>query len=132
MATSRPFGVTLLMILVFLLGILTVLGGALTFFVRDDVASAAGVSTSVVLWSALVSIGIGVVYLLVAGGLGRGSSLSRFLVALVTVLNLAANLWLAFVLTGTQRWQSLTAALVAVLVLVLLYNRSANEFFRSR
>jgi hypothetical protein len=131
MPSRRPFGVTLLMLLVFLLGALTVIAGIFTLFARNDIATLSNVSSSTVFWSALISIAFGVIYLLVASGLGRGSSMSRFLVALVTVLNLIGNLWLAFILNGSQRWQSLTAVLVGVLVLVLLYNRSASEFFRS-
>ncbi|MEZ5116624.1 MAG: hypothetical protein R2737_10185 [Candidatus Nanopelagicales bacterium] len=132
MATKRPFGVTLLMVLIFLMGILAVIGGILVLFTRNDQAYVdAGISSGQVVIYAVVSIVIGVIYLAVAGGLGRGSSLARFLVALVTVLNLIANVWVAIVFAGTARWQAMFGAAIAVLILVLLYNRSSNEFFRS-
>jgi hypothetical protein len=131
MATSRPFGVTILMVLIFIMGLLSAVAGVVALVARNDVAAEAGLDGNQVLWYAIFAIVIGVIYLLVAGGLGRGSGLARFVVALVTVLNLLGNVWVAVAFAGTMRWQALFGAAIAVLVLVLLYNRSANEFFRN-
>ena len=82
---------------------------------------------------AIVSIVIGVVYLLVAKGIANGSRGARMLVALLTILSVAQGFWVLF--TNLSNISVVIAASIQVLIglaiLGILYSRRAGEFFRA-
>jgi hypothetical protein len=53
-------------------------------------------------------------------------------VAVIEVLHIAAALYLLFTKWGSYGWNSLAQILVAGIVLFLLFNPRADEFFRQR
>jgi|JI10StandDraft_1071094.scaffolds.fasta_scaffold30231_9 hypothetical protein len=123
---SRPFGVTIVFLLILLSGALLVLAGILRLFNRGDEAT-------VTVTQAIVSIVIGVVYLLVAKGIANGSRGARMLVALLTILSVAQGFWVLF--TNLSNISVVIAASIQVLIglaiLGILYSRRAGEFFRA-
>lgn len=116
---SRPFGVTIVFIVVLVSGALAVIAGIWRLFNRED-----GVG-----WiSAAVTIAIGAIYLLVARGIANGSRGARFLVALVTLLMIITSVWAIFVSPGL--WPTLVIQiLLGLIVLGLLYSARAKQFF---
>lgn len=116
---ARPFGVTLVFVVILISGVLAVVAGVWRLFNRGDdigwIASA-------------VTIAIGLVYLLVARGIANGSRGARFLVALVTFLMIVTSVWALFV--NPELWLTLGVQVVlGLIVLGLLYSARAKLFF---
>ncbi|MRX45452.1 hypothetical protein [Agromyces kandeliae] len=115
---TRPGGVTLVAVLAWISGLLQIIGGVLTLTGGGSAATG---------WTQVV---IGAITFLVSLGLFRGSNGARILVSIVFVLNLITAVW-AMIAVPAVFWPALVAALVALIGLLLLYTRAANEFFRS-
>ena len=121
MAAERPITITLVGVVILIWGALSLVFGVLALFGRDNGGSA-------VLGTSIIMIVVGVVYLAVAKGLFNGNSMSRLLVAVMTVISLIGGVWAFLTLSG-QRVTGIVQAIVALLVLGLLYGRKANAFF---
>ncbi|QKJ20054.1 hypothetical protein [Microbacterium hominis] len=113
MAAQRPGGVTLVAVIAWLNGLFTIIGGIFHIFT----------------WSGWVSIILGVITIAVSLGLFRGNNLSRILLTIVFVLDLAVAAYNVFT-TGNGFWGPLVAGAIALIGLVLLYTQKANAFFR--
>lgn len=119
MAGARPFGVTILGIIVIIEGALGLLGAVLALLNFSD---------NVGLITALVLGAISIVYLAVAKGLLNGNSVSRLVVAIVTWLALLNGLW-QLIAVSSMRLQGGLTVIVSIVVLFLLYNARAKAFF---
>lgn len=117
----RPFGVTLVGFIIFVVGFLGVLSGILGLIYRDSYPGTLALSAIV------ATLVIGLIYLLVGKGIFSGNRGSRFLVGLVTLINLVAGVIAA--LTPGRLVSGLVQILVSVIILGLLYNASAKRFF---
>ena len=117
----RPFGVTLVGFIIFVFGVLCVISGVLGLIALDDKTETLALSTII------VTLVIGLIYLLVGKGIFSGNRGSRFLVGLVTLINLVAGVISA--LTPGRLVSGLVQILVSVIILGLLYNASAKRFF---
>lgn len=120
-ANGRPFGVTLVALLAWINGALTIIQGIFTLLnppAGDD-------------WSGWVAIVIGAITILVSFGLFGGNSAARVIVTIVFVLNLVSALILmfSFAAPGIVIGAVISAAL-ALIGILLLYTRPANAFFR--
>jgi hypothetical protein len=121
-AVKRPFGVTLVFIVILITGAFQLFAGFVRLFNRGD-------NATVGLWAALITIAIGIAYLLVAKGIANGNSLARFLVALLTILMIIAAVWMLIAAPGL--WVALIIQiLLGVIVLLLLYSARASMFFK--
>jgi len=129
----RPAGITLLAVLIVVSGLLGLIGSIAVIIGRgnDDFVRDTGVGSSTLLWVGIVGVIIAVVYLLVARGLTRGSGLARGLAALVAVLSLASGIYQTIIQSGSLRWSAVVSALLALIVLLLLFSPRANAFFAS-
>jgi len=123
-ATPRPFGVTLVGILVIIAGITYVLSGILAIFNAD-------LRASVGLLSIIVVLVLGLIYLAVAKGLFDGNSFSRFLVGIVTVVALLFGVFQLIFVSGA-RLNGLFSAIFSLIILGLLFSRKATLFFTAR
>jgi drug/metabolite transporter (DMT)-like permease len=121
--TKRPFGVTMVFIVILISGIFQVVAGVARLFNRGE-------NANVGLWAAIITILLGVIYLLVARGIANGSRMARFVVALITVLSIASAIWI--MVTAPSLWVALLVQiLLGLIVLMLLYSARATNFFRS-
>jgi hypothetical protein len=116
---SRPFGVSIVLVVILVSGLIAVGAGIWRLFNRED-----GVG-----WiSASITIVIGLIYLLVARGIANGNRGARFLVALVTFVMIATSVWALFISPGL--WLTIAIQiLLGLIVLGLLYNARARQFF---
>ena len=119
MAGARPFGVSLITVIIVISGVLGVIAGVLALLDFKD---------NVGLISGLIVLVVGLIYLLVARGLWNGSGGARLVVAIVTVISLINGIWMLFT-AGGQRWSGLFSAIVALIVLGILYSKRASAFF---
>jgi hypothetical protein len=127
----RPGGVTLLAVLIVISGVLGLIGSVIVIIGRgdSDFVNSTSVSSDTLLWVGVIGVINALVYLAVARGLTRGSGLARGLCTLVAILSLAAGIYGVIIHSGNLRWSSLSSALLAVIVLILLYSPKANAFF---
>ncbi|MBK9740705.1 MAG: hypothetical protein IPO93_14675 [Actinobacteria bacterium] len=120
---SRPFGVTLVFVVILLTGAFIVFAGFMRLFTEAD-------NTDVPLVAALVTIALGLIYLLIAKGIANGSRMARFIVALVTVLSVGSAIWMLVIAPGL--WLTLVVQIVlGLIVLALLYSARSRQFFGS-
>jgi hypothetical protein len=128
----RPGGITLLMVIGVIQGALSVLGGLVLFIARkdQDVLANAGGSKSTVTAIAVTTIVIGLIVIFVSLALGGGSNVARFLLGAVMVLNLIGDVYMILKYSGNQRTSGIVSAVVALIVLYLLYgSETSKEFF---
>ena len=127
----RPGGVTLVAVIVWISGALQVLGGVIGLITASTTADVSGApgSAGTLTATAIVSILLGLVTIGVGAALLRGSQVARVLTTIVLALNLASAVYF-LVAVPTSAWQGVVNGLLALLGIVLLYTRSANDYFR--
>lgn len=132
-APTRPGSVTIVVVLAWINAILHLLFGAL-LILAGLAAGAASVNTQA---PGVMVVGIGIVYLIiglvtavVAARLGRGGRGSRMLLTVIEVITILGNVtaWIS-AQTTQATVQSLIGIVIAAVILALLWNRRANEFF---
>ena len=121
---GRPFGVTLVGILVIIAGISYVFTGIVSIFNAD-------LRASIGLLSIIVILILGLIYLAVAKGLFDGNNFSRLLVGIVTVVGLLFGIFQLIFVSGA-RWNGLFGAIFSLIILGLLFSRKATLFFTAR
>lgn len=127
----RPGAVTLVAVLTWISGALDIIGGVLLLFMQHDLElQRAFGGSGVLITTAIVSILIGIVVVAVANGLLHGNSGSRLVITIVEVLSITTGVYTSIVAPALF-WSELIGILVAILVLLMLWSRSANAFFRS-
>jgi hypothetical protein len=120
---DRPFSVTIVVAVIFIAGVLGVVAGFMRIFGWGVADSEKNVLAG------LITVGIGLIYLLVARGIARGSGFARLLVAIVTVLNMGLSIWVMVITRGGRWIDSLILIFLGLVILALLYNGRAREFF---
>lgn len=124
-AGQRPLGVTIVAVLAWISGLFNIIGGIL--LIISGLATTSqnrGLSVT----TAIISILIGIVVIIVSLGLFRGSNGARIIVTVVFVLNIVNAVVQLFSHTESV-WTAIVAALPSIIGLVLLYTKSANAFF---
>lgn len=124
----RPASVTIVVVLTWLSAIGSIVSGVLALLLSDSVLAEAEVEKSTATAYGWIGIVLGVVIALVAIGLGRGNTLSRVLVSGLMVLRIVIGIWAMFVLPDSIVSGAVVAG-IALIVLILLWNQKANEFF---
>jgi hypothetical protein len=120
MAASRPFGVTIVAIIAWISGALQTISGIFALI---------GGGATNGSWTPWATLAIGIITIVVSLGLFRGSNASRWIVAIVFILNIAFGVYAAT--QGLVGWWSvLWSALLPLIGLLLLFSSKANRFFR--
>mgnify|MGYP006928266790 CR=1 FL=1 len=112
---ARPFGVTLVGIIIIIEGILALLAAVVALLGIGD-----GFTSAII--ASLVSGVLGLIYLAVAKGIFDGNGGSRLIVAIISVINIIVGVF-NFLNGG------LVQILVGIIVLILLYSAKAKAFF---
>lgn len=119
--TERPFGVSLLTILIVIYGISAVITGLLGLFsIFGDLGTG-------LLIASIFAIILGLIYLAVAKGLWNGSSGARMIVTIITVIALIVGIFNLF--SSQTLWYGIWSIVVSLIVLYLLFNARAKAFF---
>ncbi len=134
---TRPGSVTIVVVLTWINAVLHLLFGILLLVAGVAVGSTGAASGRAVATGVLV--GVGIIYLLiglvtafVAARLGQGGRGSRMLLTIIEVITIVANViaWIAANSTQ-QAVSSVIAIIIAGVILALLWNRNANDFFNA-
>lgn len=128
---QRPVGVTLLEIYGFVVGAANILGGILLIINRNDarVLTESFNSSGALVSAGVVAILFGVLQVLLAYFLGHASNFVRMVYAVIATFNLAIGVWAALAFSSSQRASGVVSALFSGLVLYLLFNHRADEYF---
>ena len=130
-AARRPLGVTLIAVLAWIEGALNIVAGVLLLvFQHEPSVRTAWSSSASLITSAILSILFGVVVVLIAGGLLRGSSGARIVVTIVQLLAIAADVFTAWAFPDQFAWAAISA-LISLIIIILLWTGRASDFFRS-
>jgi hypothetical protein len=127
---QRPPGVTVVVVLTYLSGVLSILGGLLVLLVsrNSSVQAQLGAGSGVLLAAGIVSMVIGVVTIVVARGLRHGRRTARLVVTVVMALQILTSAVALF--SGTSQALSLIVQiLVSAVVIALLWSGAAKSFF---
>ena len=126
----RPGSVTVVVVLTIISGILTFFGALFLLLLGGAASLASNVSGVAILVFGILYLIFGIVTIAVGVGLRNGSRFSRILVTILMVIDIlggVANLiWFRSNQTVTS---AIITIIVSVVVLALLYNRRASEFF---
>ena len=126
----RPGSVTIVVVLTIISGILTLLGALFLLLLGGAASLTSNVSGAAVLVFGILYLIFGIVTIAVGVGLRNGSRFSRILVTILMVIDIlggvANMIWFRSNRTVTS---AVVTIIVSVVVLALLYNRRASEFF---
>lgn len=129
---KRPLSVSLIGLLLVFVGVLQVVVGAMVLVRHDrlDFLNYADISAEGAKAIGIIFIVVGVVAVLLAAGLLRGSRFVRWVIGLHQAIQLGVAIDSAIQLDEQRRIPSLVTAASAALVLWLLFGtRRAREFF---
>ena len=126
---KRPLGITIVAALAIVSGLFDVIGGIVLLFGSDETAAdrfgGAGVLTTV----AILSIGLGLLMVVIAVGLLRGNPVARIAATIVQAFSLASSIWIG-IAEPSQLATEIASALIALAILFLLWSGEATRYFR--
>ncbi|WP_297083488.1 hypothetical protein [uncultured Demequina sp.] len=130
---NMPAGVAFVAVLALLMGVATMALGGVWLWVSSDDALLGEVDTTasdatIYGW---VSLGLGLVILLVAVGLFRRSRLSRFLVVLLMVVRIGADVFALIAIDGFAWVPAAIGIGWALLIILMLSTARATRYFLS-
>ena len=131
MSVGRPGGITLIMVLTVVSGLLNVLAGVLLLAERSNrvIESELRSSSDSLLVMGILAVAIGIVQLAVARGLGRGGNGSRQLVMVIATLSFVVSVWTAAQNNGQPRITAVLSAAMALIAILILNSRGSRSFF---
>ena len=128
----RPGSVTVVVVLTIISGILTLLGALFLLLLGGAVGIASNIGGAAVLIFGILYLIFGIVTIAVGVGLRNGSRFARILVTILMVVDIIGGvvnlIWFRSNQTVTS---AIITIIVSAVVLALLYNRRASEFFAS-
>jgi hypothetical protein len=131
-SVQRPLTVSVVVVIAWIIGILNIVAGAVLLFTAGNdaelTAQTNGDLSAIRSWSIGLII-FGLIVALVASALGRGGQFARFLISLLMILRIFADI----IFIGSYGTYDLNGAIFSVIlafiVLVLLWNSKASRFF---
>ena len=133
-AVHRPIGVSVVAIIAIIQGVIAVFAGigfivernssTLLDYIDRSSGTLATYGVSALIWGGLA--------LLVGFALWNGANWARIAVAILEIIHFAGGVYLLFAWGGYYLWQGIWQMLVSVIVLWLLFNPSADQFFEGR
>ena len=129
---ERPGGITLIMVLAVINSVFLILGGIFVLLDHDDhrLLRESGLTVNALQGAGVALIVVGVIGLIVALALGRGSRIARLLFGIWAVFEFAGGLYSAFAFTGEQQASGVLSAAIGFIVLYLLYGSERDrEYF---
>ena len=127
----RPGGVTFVVVLAYLVSIFTVLDGFFVAIGSDEVLNQvkAGASKDELLWAGIVMMAVGVIGILLTGALSRGSRVVRILFTIWIAFQIAGGLSAMISYRGEERLTGVVPFVLGIVVLYLLFNEKAHDYF---
>ncbi|MCP2638099.1 hypothetical protein K0817_016220 [Microbacterium sp. HD4P20] len=118
---QRPVGVTIVAIIAWLSGLIQIIASIFVII--------AGLVITPVALIAWFSLAIGIITLIVGVGLWKGNSTARTVATIVFIINIVLEVLGMF--NGESLWSAISGSILSIIGLILLYTRSAREYFGS-
>jgi hypothetical protein len=133
-AGRRPVGVSIVAVLLAVQSIIAVLFGIGLIVERNNSSLLEHIdrSSDTILTYGIFAVVWAVVGLAVAWGLWTGKNPARILAGIVEVAQVAGGVYMLFGWSGHYLWQGVWQIAIALLVLWILFNRRADDFFAGR
>jgi hypothetical protein len=127
----RPGGVTFVVVLAYIVSIFTILDGLFVAIGADEVKNQikAGASKNEILWAGIVMMAVGVIGVLLTGALSRGSRVVRILFTIWIAFQIAGGLSAMISYQGEERLTGVVPFVLGIVVLYLLFNEKASDYF---
>ena len=127
----RPGGVTFVVVLAYLVSIFTVLDGFFVTIGADELKNQlkAGASKDELVWAGIVMMAVGVIGILLTGALSRGSRVVRILFTIWIAFQIAGGLSAMISYQGEERLTGVVPFVLGIVVLYLLFNEKAHDYF---
>ncbi len=123
----RPAGVTVIGVLAYIGGVFDIVGGSMLLVLATGAALVSNPLPGGLL-TAITIIVSGVIVLVVAGGLLRGSRLSRIILTIVRGVSIVSQI-LAITSGGLALFVGIVSVLISAIVLSWLWTPRANAYF---
>lgn len=130
-SVDRPGGVTLVAVLTWIGGALDILGGTILLFqtsIASTVEQFGGASQLIA--TAIFSILVGAVVIVVAVSLMRGRSWARIVITIFEAISIMSSIFLAIAYPAGAIGEYFGIA-IALVIIALLWTRRASAFFRN-
>ena len=130
---ARPTSVTVTVVLGWISVIADVAVGISLIVLagNESVLSALEIGSDDARTYGIVSLAFAVLVAVAVYLLGKGSNISRMLVSIVMALRVGFGIWAIIALGSHHLAEAIITIAIAVVVLALLWNESANRFFAS-
>src|SRR5262245_5283664 len=128
---QRPGGVTFVGVLACIVSIFTVIDGFFVTIGADEIRNQlhAGMSEDELMWAGIVMMVVGVIGVLLTGALSRGSRVVRILFTIWIALQIAGGLSAMISYNGEERLTGVVPFVLGIVVLYLLFNEKAHDYF---
>jgi len=128
---ERPGGVTFVLVLAYIVAISIIVNGIFVILDADTLSLQvkSGSSKNELMWAGIVMIAIGVIGVLLTGALGRGSRVVRILFTIWIALQIAGGLSAMLSYNGEERAVGVLPFVLGIIVLYLLFNEKAHDYF---
>jgi hypothetical protein len=128
---QAPGGITFVVVLAYIGFIFEVLAGILVMIDADQAAQQfrSGMTENELMGAGIAMVVIGVIGILLTGALARGSNVVRVLFGIWVALQVAGGFYAVVAHSGVQRGAGILPLIFGVIVLYLLFNQKAHDFF---
>lgn len=128
---ERPGGITFVVVLAYIGFIFEILAGILVMIDADQLGQQirSGMTEDQLMGAGIAMVVIGVIGILLTGALARGSNVVRILFALWVALQVAGGLYAMLEHDGPRRGAGIVPVVFGIVILYLLLNQRAHEFF---
>ena len=128
---QAPGGITFIVVLAYIGFIFEVLAGILIMIDADQVSQQlrSGMTEDQLMGAGIATVVIGVIGILLTGALARGSNVVRILFGIWVALQVAGGLYAMVSHDGVRRGAGIVPLVFGIVVLYLLFNQRAHDFF---
>ena len=128
---ERPGGITFIVVLAYIGFIFEVLGGILVMIEADELGQQlrSGMTEDQLIAAGIIMIIIGAIGILLTGALARGSNVVRILFGVWVGLQVAGGVYAMLSHDGIRRGSGIVSGVFGIIVLYLLFNEKAHDFF---
>jgi hypothetical protein len=123
--------VTFVVVLAYIVSIFTIIDGLFVALGADERLNQvkAGASKNELIWAGIVMMAVGVIGVLLTGALSRGSRVVRILFTIWIAFQIAGGLSAMISYQGEERLTGVVPFVLGIVVLYLLFNEKADDYF---
>jgi hypothetical protein len=128
---EAPGGITFIVVLAYIGFIFEVLAGILIMIDADQASQQlrSGMTENQLMGAGIATVVIGVIGILLTGALARGSNVVRILFGIWVALQVAGGFYAVVSHDGVRRGAGIVPLVFGIVVLYLLFNQRAHDFF---